>query len=159
VDGNDEAFLVTIHTTETINPDLDLYPILDTLGADFVTGLIWGVEHIDCTGPEAQDLCNAVVASPKRRILMSGNHLLQIAPKFMQVIEGYFAGYSSERDATDFLESDWYSVPFAESRAQIAIRVQDGSWFEVYLRDKALGERLARSFKGVQWEDPANYLT
>jgi hypothetical protein len=156
---SDEVFVLTIHTTEAINPDLDLYPILETLGAAFVTNLTWGIERIDCTGPEAQDMCNAVDASPKRQILLSGNDLFQIAPKFMQVIEGYFAGYSSEQDASDFLESDWYAVPFADSRAQIAIRVLDGSWFEVYLRSKALGEQLARSFKDVQWEDPVNYLT
>lgn len=157
--GSNEVSVISISSSEATNPSLDLYAILNILGVNFVSSLTWGIEGIDCTGPEAQPLCLSVDASPNRRLLISGPDLLQIAPKLMQVIEGVFVGYSSKTDANTFLETGWASMPFGASRAETIINVEDGQWFDVYLRSKARGEKLARSFNDVRWGDSVQFLT
>src|SRR5437868_5004263 len=115
---------------------VDLEEILRTIGGDFIRNLIWGVETLECVGPDAQDFCNKVEMAPGHRLLVSGDELLKLASTFVQVIEGVFIGYPIKADAETFLEHGWAKIRFTTSAAEIAIEAIDGCGFDVYLHSQ-----------------------
>lgn len=137
----------------------ELKEILHAFGSEVISGLTWGVEGLDWLGPEDVTRFNDEVdAAPRGRSLIPGRRLLELADQAWQTIEGEFVGYSTSLDAREFLETGSPSAWFASSPAEIAIEVQDGQFFDVYLRSQTYADRLAQHFRDVRWQDLTEFL-
>jgi hypothetical protein len=137
----------------------ELKEILHAFGSEVISGLTWGVEGLDWLGPEDVTRFNDEVdAAPRGRSLIPGRRLLELADQAWQTIEGEFVGYSTSLDAREFLETGSPLAWFASSPAEIAIEVQDGQFFDVYLRSQTYADRLAQRFRDVRWQDLTEFL-
>ncbi len=83
---------------------------------------------------------------------------MDLTQSVTQTIEGTFVGYTSEREATEFLQTAWSLSQFKTSPAEIAFVAVDGSWFDVYLRNRVYLDRLVQRVANVHWQDPAEFL-
>jgi hypothetical protein len=134
----------------------ELKEILHAIGAEVISGLTWGVEGLDWLGPEDVTRFNDELdAAPGGRMLISGRRLLELADQVWQTIEGEFIGYGTSLDAREFLETGSPLAWFITSPAEIAIEVQDGQFFDVYLRSQTFADRLAQHFRDVGRQERA----
>jgi hypothetical protein len=154
----DDALFLSIRTGDLINPDANLFNILQELGTDWVLQLIWGVESLDATGPEAQEFIAWVEQSSDHRLLISGKEFLELAPKLGQTIEGVFVGYKSNDDTTEFLEGGWGAIHFADSSAELVIEIVDGTYFDLYMRSQTVSDRLTKRFEATHVADAGKFL-
>jgi hypothetical protein len=152
----DKVFVLTIRLSDQM--DYELAKILHAIGDDIVSKLTWGIEALDWLGSEEASQFNAEIdKAPGRRIVVSGQHLLELSEQVWQTIEGEFVGYRATSDAHEFLEANPPLSQFATSPAEIAIEVKDGCFADVYLRSRMHAVQLAQRFRDVSWRDPADF--
>ena len=154
---SNEIFILTIRLDDRIA--YELKEILSIIGTDVVARLTWGVGWLDWLGSEdASQFNHEVDVAPGRRVLVSGERLLELSEQVRQIIEGEFIGYRSASDAREFLEAGSPLAWFTTSPAEMAIEVKDGCFFDVYLRSRTDADRLAKHFQDVRWQDPADFI-
>jgi hypothetical protein len=137
----------------------DLKQILNLIGMDIITSLVWGIENLDWLGNgEAHQFTRELDEAENRRLLIPGEQLLKLVKQTWQTIEGEFVGYRTERDAEQFLKTGSLLTRFPTSTAELAIEVKDGSIFDVYLRERKQAKKLARHFPNTHWQDPDDFV-
>ncbi len=87
----------------------------------------WGVTGLECTG----DAADAMYAIEERRQRLTGEELLALARRLLQVIDGEFDGLRGG--------AEW-----------VTLRVIDGSDFDVETRDEVVVARVRARFTQVE---------
>jgi hypothetical protein len=152
------VWIVTIHD-RTVRGfvALDIKDILSCLDVSALR-YMWIVTQLECTGPEAQSLSDAVEKHGSSGVVLSGDQLWAASQKLGQTIEATVVGtplkdYSPE----ELIQiADWSRFP--ESHARLVIRAIDSSFFEVIAKDPHYIELLKRRFQDVQDEDVSQYF-
>jgi hypothetical protein len=144
-----KLFELYIPTSETLNQDIDLKDILQTIGNGKVASLTWLVAHLDWYG---EDKFKAeVYRNWKHGVLISGKKLLNISQEVYQTIEGYFIGFPTLNSAKKVLEQGWWhSELFASTPIKLEIKADDNLGFVVYTPSQAEVERLTQHFQEVE---------
>jgi hypothetical protein len=137
MNNKDSQLLVaTIHDMEPRGfLAFDLIDILNCFGST-IHGYEWTVTGLDCTGTEAQLLCDQLEKAGELGAHLTTEELQTAARNFGQTIEGTFVG-----------------VPAQGIKDQVVIRAVDSSYFEVTTRDPQKLAALQTCFKDVRRRD------
>src|SRR5688500_18415357 len=122
--------MLTIPTTEMTNSDIGLLDILHIVRDSFVDELVWGIERIECTGPDAQVFLDKLDASPGGRLLIDNDDLLKLASTCEQIIDGTFLHYPPHGSAQAFKDEGRKPISCASSTDEIAKNAVHGDRFD-----------------------------
>jgi hypothetical protein len=151
-------------TIISIRPEPDEPAVVDV--KDILTALKlywdrwqWCVRNLDWLGNDnnAEAFCRDVEAAGPTGLWIAGPDLLRHACDAYQTVEGEFLAFPREIDPKE-VDCDQLSLrAFPTSRAELAIVVVDGFFFEIYAKDP---EALVpiRRLKNVRDENPAAYF-
>jgi hypothetical protein len=157
--SNSAVWVVSIHDAATQGYlSVDVKDILGCLGSS-IEDYSWVITELDCTGEEAQSLCDAVESRRGRGLVLSADELLAAAQKFKQTIDAKILGIPKRAYSQQELDliSDLWSFP--QTQAQLAILAVDSSFFEVFTKDYNQVRLLRKCFKDVREEDSQNYFS
>jgi hypothetical protein len=134
------------------NKNIDLKDVLTAIGIDRIVTLAWGLKNVWWLGENFPDF------DTEKKIIISGKMLAEAAAMVEQTLEGTFVGYNSERDAQEFLGTDWRKAVFDKSSAELIIDVVDGLGFDIYLRRATDAENIIRCFPNVMQQNPTDFF-
>jgi len=113
---------------------------------------------LDCTGGEAQSLCEAVAKRGRQGVILSGEELWAAGQKFGQTIDATLAAAPPGDYEPKELEAIGDLARFPDSPARLVVRAIDGSFFEVIAKDPSFVESLKSCFQDVREEDISHYF-
>jgi hypothetical protein len=152
----DTIQVLSIHDMKDMQLAVDLKDILRVL-TGCLTRWTWCITSLDCQGGQCDAVCRAVEsASPG--LWMSSEDLVKFARSVHQVIEGTFIAFPNNIDTESIESSDLDLGEFPLHRAELAVVVVDGSWFDVFTKDPEIADLLRRSFDDVRDENPGNFF-
>jgi len=137
---------------------IDLKEILAALG-DAVDRHRFCILDIEATGDGAAGLYERLSAAPGGKLWVSAEELRGLAARLTQTIDAQIAGYPTEQLSVTLLPEDMRLAAFPQNRMGIVIAAVDSTYFEVYLKDAALADRVAAAFRQVKRADPAVYFS
>jgi hypothetical protein len=148
--------VLSIHDAKDMQLAVDLKDILRVL-TGYLTRWTWCITSLDCQGGECDAVCQAVEnASPGS--WMSSEDLVKFAGGVHQVIEGTFIALPKNIDRESIEPADLDLGEFPSHRAEFAVVVVDGSWFDVFTKDPEIADLLRRSFEDVRDQNPGNFF-
>jgi hypothetical protein len=154
-------WVVTIHDKEPERQLLafDTKEVLLCLGSS-IHNFVWIIADLDCTGGEAQSLCDAVEESRRSgtALVVSWNELIAASQKFDQTLDGTILGIPQNADIAKLstVISDFSLFP--RSPVALVIRAVDSSYFEVITKNYHHVELLKKCFRDVREEDSNSYF-
>jgi hypothetical protein len=153
--------VVTIHDRLAQGQALsfDTKEILSCLGPG-IHRYLWAITDLDCTGAEAQPLCDAVEKARRnaKTFLLSWDELLAAAQKFDQTIEATFIAFSRKASAANGLDMVNDLALFPQCEGELIVRAIDSSFFEIWTKSYDDVRTLKKCFKDVREEDTTKYL-
>jgi len=159
--ANASIWVVSIHDRDPQGYRLsfDMKEVLGCLAAS-IRDYTWVMTDLDCTGENAQSLCEAVEKSRKRNeaLLLSWNEFLSACQNFGQTLDATVIGIPQEKVTAKGLEDIKDLSRFPRDSAELVIRVIDSSFFEVITKNYDHVEALKDCFKDVRAEEPANFF-
>jgi hypothetical protein len=135
----------------------DVKDVLECLGSR-IHGYSWLITELDCTGEQAERLCEAVARSGGAGVVMSAEELLAASQGFVQTIDATLIGVPGGRHGPAELDGLRRVELFPETRAAIVIRVVDSSFVEVMTKDLDDVRSLKACFQDVREEDTQKYF-
>jgi hypothetical protein len=137
----------------------DMEDVLRCL-ASSIQDYIWVITDLNCTGEEAQWLCDASERSrlDRKAVVLSWSELLESSQKWGQTLDATIIGTRQESLTPETLEAINDLVLFANSPAEVIIRAIDTSYFEVITKHYDQVESLKKCFRDVREEDPQHYF-
>jgi hypothetical protein len=136
----------------------DVKDILHCLGPG-IHDYSWVITELDCTGKEAQPLCDAVERSRGQGLMISADELLPASHKFFQTIDATLIGVPKKVYNSQELKGTCDIGSFPEAPAQVVIRAVDSSYFEVITKNYNHVQLVKKCFQDVRDEDIQEYFS
>jgi hypothetical protein len=87
----------------------------------------------------------------------SGPEFVRLVQGIDQTIDGTFQSFAGSVDPQS-IACEELGVPFAQSRAELVIKISDGAIFEVFAKHPEDIDQLRTRFVDVRWDNPTPSL-
>jgi hypothetical protein len=148
--------VVSIHDHEIAEAlNFDLKDIVAALG-ERAREWHWCFSDFEAYGPDEalRELALAFQRSPTQHMWRSGPEFVRLVQGIDQTIDGKFQAFGGSVDPQS-IACEELGVPFAQSRAELVIKISDGAIFEVFAKHPEDIDQLRIRFVDVRQEDPA----
>jgi hypothetical protein len=150
--------ILSIHDRRDACLAFDLKDVLRALGRH-LEQWIWCITELDCIGSRTEAVTQQVKAARGRGVWMHSAEMMKLAGDMDQTIDGEIIAFPKDIDRHSIEARELNVSAFPGSRAELAIRAVDSSFFEVYTKDPEIAHLLRRQFKDIHSEDPTRYFS
>lgn len=147
--NDNQVHILTIYSEDSIGRDIR--KLLDIVHYELHKEVKWWIERLDCTGREAQDICNQ--ANQPGGMIIRSDELQDVAEKFDQVFDGIFVCFQD-----NILEVDKSLIQFKVASSLLAVEVIEDTHIDTYIRSEKIKLKIMQEFNRVSENNLQDYF-